>query len=128
MASKYLIYKNRKNEFKKLLDRAVKLDIVSAFVSRNDIFNDTIERAKDGKLTVRLLAGISNAISDPDVLLKKLLTQLHGWLNCWWAKWKHRALCLKVRRAPLASGAFPSRYLCSISASFRFWQSGFGFL
>ena len=47
MASKYLIYKNRKNEFKKLLDRAVKLDIVSAFVSRNDIFNDTIERAKD---------------------------------------------------------------------------------
>lgn len=74
MASKYLIYKNRKNEFKKLLDRAVKLDIVSAFVSRNDIFNDTIERAKDGKLTVRLLAGISNAISDPDVLLKKLLT------------------------------------------------------
>lgn len=30
MASKYLIYKNRKNEFKKLLDRAVKLDIVSA--------------------------------------------------------------------------------------------------
>ena len=57
MASKYLIYKNRKNEFKKLLDRAVKLDIVSAFVSRNDIFNDTIERAKDGKLTVRLLAG-----------------------------------------------------------------------
>lgn len=74
MASKYLIYKNRKNEFKKLLDRAVKLDIVSAFVSRNDIFNDTIERAKDGKLTVRLLTGISNAISDPDVLLKKLLT------------------------------------------------------
>jgi len=39
-----------------------------------NIFNDTIERAKDGKLTVRLLAGISNAISDPDVLLKKLLT------------------------------------------------------
>lgn len=71
MASKYLIYKNRKNEFKKLLDRAVKLEMVSAFVSRNDIFNDIIERAKDGKLTVRLLAGISNAISDPDVLLKK---------------------------------------------------------
>ena len=68
---KHLIYKNRKNEFKKLLERAAKLDIVSAFVSNNDIFNDAVERATDGKLTVRLLAGISNAISDPDVLLKK---------------------------------------------------------
>lgn len=66
-----LITLARDTYFLKLLERSTKLDIASAYVSYGNIWKTILQKARAGKVRVRIIAGIDGAITDPRVLETK---------------------------------------------------------
>lgn len=65
--SRHLI-ENRLELLLRLLKDAQKIDIASAYVSKNPLWEHLKYRAENETLDIRLLSGLDHAISDPDII------------------------------------------------------------
>lgn len=65
--SRHLI-ENRLDLLLRLSKDAQKIDIASAYVSKNPLWENIKHRAEDDTVDIRLLAGLDHAISDPDII------------------------------------------------------------
>lgn len=67
-----LLTDNRKERFSNLLKKSRQLDIASAFVTNsknnNELWQEILQRAKEDKIKVRLVAGTDNAFTSPEIL------------------------------------------------------------